>query len=184
MREPHSDRALVAHREINSDAGGATIFCVVLADGFILDCGSDGYAQRRAELLATTINNADPSAFAFARATKGQPQMTEITDEMLVRAEIAGDERCVALGRPCPPTSVYEAALTAALADHIGDAAPADQTIRDTARRCAEIADGIERGFRAINPASINGDAVALVSWTIRETFGLDGAESGAHHDR
>lgn len=42
--------ALVAHRQIHSDAGGATVFCVVLADGFIVDCGSDGYSEKRATL--------------------------------------------------------------------------------------------------------------------------------------
>ena len=68
--EIQSDRAIVAHRQINSDAGGATVFCVVLADGFILECGSDGYAQKRAELLASVINQSDPAAFDFTRAAR------------------------------------------------------------------------------------------------------------------
>jgi len=58
-----SPLALVAHRQINSDAGGATVFCVVLADGFIVDCGSDGYSKKRAELLAAAVNSAGPEKF-------------------------------------------------------------------------------------------------------------------------
>lgn len=62
-----SDKALVAHRQINSEAGGATVQCVVLADGFILDCGSDGYAERRATLIAGAVNACYPEKFRFGR---------------------------------------------------------------------------------------------------------------------
>ena len=62
-----SDRAIPCHRQINGECGGATVFCVVLADGFIVDCGSDGYAQKRSLLIADAINNADPGKFAFSR---------------------------------------------------------------------------------------------------------------------
>jgi hypothetical protein len=58
-----SPLALVAHRQIHSDAGGATVFCVVLADGFIVDCGSDGYSERRAKLLAEAVNSSGPEKF-------------------------------------------------------------------------------------------------------------------------
>jgi len=64
-----SPRALVAHRQINGECGGATVFCVVLADGFIIDCGSDGYAQKRAMLLAESVNSFGPEQFQFARRT-------------------------------------------------------------------------------------------------------------------
>lgn len=60
-------RAIVAHRQINGEYGGATVHCVVLADGFILECGSDGYADRRAKFLAQVINAADPAGFNFAK---------------------------------------------------------------------------------------------------------------------
>lgn len=62
-----SDQAIPCHRQINGEAGGATVFCVVLADGFIIDCGSGGYAQKRAILLADAVNAANPSKFAFGR---------------------------------------------------------------------------------------------------------------------
>jgi len=60
-----SPQALVAHRQINSDAGGATVFCVVLADGFIIECGSDGYSQQRAMRLAEAVNAYGAEFFAL-----------------------------------------------------------------------------------------------------------------------
>lgn len=68
-----SDMAIVAHRQINGEAGGATVFCIVLADGFIVDCGSDGYSERRAKLLAEAVNAGNPGAFRFIspRPAKG-----------------------------------------------------------------------------------------------------------------
>lgn len=48
--------AIVCHRQINSEVGGATVYCVRLADGFLVDCGSDGYAKFRAEHLARAVN--------------------------------------------------------------------------------------------------------------------------------
>jgi len=65
MEELRSARAIVAQRQINGEAGGAVVMCVVLADGFIVECGADGYAQKRARLLAESVNASDPSAFNF-----------------------------------------------------------------------------------------------------------------------
>lgn len=60
-----SPTAIVARRQVHSDCGGATIHCVVLADGFIVECGSDGYADRRAILLAQAVNSTGPEKFRF-----------------------------------------------------------------------------------------------------------------------
>ncbi|HKR17675.1 hypothetical protein [Rhizorhapis sp.] len=60
MKELQSDKALVCRREINCDQGGATVFMVLLADGFLIDCGSSGYAERRAMKLAEIINESGP----------------------------------------------------------------------------------------------------------------------------
>ena len=60
FEELQSDKALVCQREINSDAGVAGVFMVLLSDGFLIDCGSSGYAQRRAQILAEIINEAGP----------------------------------------------------------------------------------------------------------------------------
>jgi hypothetical protein len=65
MKRLMSSEALVCHRQINGESGGATVHCVVLADGFILECGSDGYAERRAGLLAEAINAYGPSSFSL-----------------------------------------------------------------------------------------------------------------------
>lgn len=62
--------ALVAHRQIHSDCGGATVFCVVLADGFIVECGSDGYSQKRATLLAEAVNANGPEKFDMRTPSK------------------------------------------------------------------------------------------------------------------
>ncbi|MCO5129785.1 MAG: hypothetical protein M9932_04380 [Xanthobacteraceae bacterium] len=62
-----SNKAIVAHRQINCDMGGATVQCVILADGFIVECGSDGHAQKRADLLAEAVNCFGAECFAFTR---------------------------------------------------------------------------------------------------------------------
>lgn len=48
--------AAVAHRQINGEAGGAIVFCVVLADGFIVECGAGGLGNARANAIAEAIN--------------------------------------------------------------------------------------------------------------------------------
>ena len=53
----NSDKALVCKREINSEQGNATVFMVLLSDGFLLDCGLH---ERRAATLAKMINEAGP----------------------------------------------------------------------------------------------------------------------------
>ncbi|AHE52661.1 hypothetical protein NX02_04590 [Sphingomonas sanxanigenens DSM 19645 = NX02] len=34
---------------------------VLLADGFLIDCGSSGYGEKRAQILAEIINEVGPS---------------------------------------------------------------------------------------------------------------------------
>jgi hypothetical protein len=60
-------KAIVGRREINGECGGATVFCVVLADGFILECGSSGYAEPRAKAIADAINATGPEKFDFRK---------------------------------------------------------------------------------------------------------------------
>jgi hypothetical protein len=60
FEELSSHKALVCRREINCDQGGATVFMVLLSDGFLIDCGSSGLAERRASILAEIINEAGP----------------------------------------------------------------------------------------------------------------------------
>jgi hypothetical protein len=72
--ELNSPRAIVAKREINGGQGGATVRCVVLADGFILECGSGRHSENRAILLAEIINASGPERFAG----KALDEMTEV----------------------------------------------------------------------------------------------------------
>lgn len=70
MSEPdmallRSDRAIVARRQINGEQGGATVACVVLADGEIIECGSGYYSEQRAALLAEAVNAFGPEKFNF-----------------------------------------------------------------------------------------------------------------------
>ncbi len=63
MAELRSPRAMVCHREISGEMGGATIHCVVLADGFIVECGSSGVSDLRAKRLAEAVNSYGPEKF-------------------------------------------------------------------------------------------------------------------------
>ena len=60
MKDLSSSKALVCHRHVAGEMGGATVWCVVLADGFILECGSGGVSQQRAIILARIINASGP----------------------------------------------------------------------------------------------------------------------------
>ena len=72
-----SDKAIVARRQVHADCGGATIHCVVLADGALIECGSDGYAEDRARLLAAAVNSFGPERFAFGRPAARDAAMKE-----------------------------------------------------------------------------------------------------------
>jgi len=52
-----SDKALVCHREINGEQGGATVWSVMAGDGFLIECGK---SEERARHLADLINEAGP----------------------------------------------------------------------------------------------------------------------------
>lgn len=58
-----SPTAIACHRQVHGEMGGATVHCVVLADGFIVDCGSDVYALGRARFLAMAVNEFGPNLF-------------------------------------------------------------------------------------------------------------------------
>lgn len=59
--ELNSDRALVCKQEHHSDAGGATIWYVLLKDAHLLDCGFGFKAEERAKGVAAAINAATPT---------------------------------------------------------------------------------------------------------------------------
>jgi hypothetical protein len=70
--ELNSPKALVCRREVNSDAGGATVHMVLLADGYLIDCGSSGFAEQRARIIADMLNEAGPDRLAFGRKYGGR----------------------------------------------------------------------------------------------------------------
>jgi hypothetical protein len=55
-----SDKAIVGQKQHRTDSGVGEIQFVILADGFMLDCGHDFRSQQRAAALATIINAAAP----------------------------------------------------------------------------------------------------------------------------
>lgn len=67
-----SDKALVAYRQVHSSAGGAVIPCVVLSDGFIIECGFDGYSGQRAKSIAKAINSYGAELFSKDELTKAR----------------------------------------------------------------------------------------------------------------
>ena len=58
-----SGAAIVATRHIAGDYGGATVWCVVLADGFIVELGCQSISEARAHTLARIINQGHEAAF-------------------------------------------------------------------------------------------------------------------------
>lgn len=53
-----SDRAIIGSRQHRTSEGVGEITYVILADGYMLDCGHDFHSQARAVALATIINAA------------------------------------------------------------------------------------------------------------------------------
>ena len=65
FEELRSDKALVCKREINGESGGATVWCVCLSDGFLIECGT-GWGEQRARVLAEIINAGGPEKLSDA----------------------------------------------------------------------------------------------------------------------
>lgn len=53
-----SHKALVCTKEHRADCGVGTVWFVLLSDGYLIDCGTQGEA--RANILASIINSAGP----------------------------------------------------------------------------------------------------------------------------
>jgi hypothetical protein len=50
--------AIVCHRQHRADCGVGTVWLVLLADGYLIDCGAEAYSEARANLMAALINAA------------------------------------------------------------------------------------------------------------------------------
>lgn len=53
-----SDKAIVGQKQHRTDSGVGMVQYVILADGFMIDCGHDYRSEQRAAALATIINAA------------------------------------------------------------------------------------------------------------------------------
>lgn len=56
MADLTSDRALVCHRDKVTSAGAGTVWSVMMADGYLLDCGIGPKGHDRAEAVAAKLN--------------------------------------------------------------------------------------------------------------------------------
>lgn len=61
-----SGRALVCRRENHSSAGLGIIYSIILADGFLIECGGGVRGETRANILAEIINDAGPEKLSHA----------------------------------------------------------------------------------------------------------------------
>ena len=65
-----SDKAIVCRKEHRTDHGVDDIVYVLLADGWLLDCGTGRVGTSRAEKLAAVINGSSPEQFSKASVNK------------------------------------------------------------------------------------------------------------------
>lgn len=60
MEKLRSPLALVCHKQHRADCGVGTVYYVLLADGYLIDCGAESASQARAETLAAIVNAGEP----------------------------------------------------------------------------------------------------------------------------
>jgi len=60
MAALRSDRALTCRNQHRTGEGVGDVWFVLLADGYLIDCGAETFSEARAELLAALINEAGP----------------------------------------------------------------------------------------------------------------------------
>lgn len=53
-----SPLAVVCHQQHRADCGVGTVWFVLLADGYLIDCGAEAYSEARANCLAELVNAA------------------------------------------------------------------------------------------------------------------------------
>ena len=60
-----SPEAIVCHKQHRADCGVGTVWFVLLADGYLIDCGAEPYSEARANILAEAVNE-NPAALSKA----------------------------------------------------------------------------------------------------------------------
>jgi len=69
--ELNSHKALVCKKEHRADCGVGTVWFVLLSDGYLIDCGTQG--QARAHVLAGIINRSGPEQLSQEALKGWQP---------------------------------------------------------------------------------------------------------------
>ena len=67
-----SDKALVSHKEHNSDKGVDIVWSVLASDGWLFECGRGRTGERRAIALAMLINDGGPEKLSHAAMTSAR----------------------------------------------------------------------------------------------------------------
>lgn len=73
MEALNSPRALVCHQQHRADCGVGTVWFVLLADGYLIDCGAEPRSEARANVLAAIINADDPAKLDEAPLSAWRP---------------------------------------------------------------------------------------------------------------
>ena len=60
MQRLRTPEAIVCHKQHRADCGVGTVWFVLLADGYLIDCGAETYSEARANTLAGIINGNGP----------------------------------------------------------------------------------------------------------------------------
>lgn len=74
MAELNSPKALVCHQQHRADCGVGTVWFVLLADGYLIDCGATGLSEARANTLADAVNSFGAVAFDKGVLSAWRPQ--------------------------------------------------------------------------------------------------------------
>lgn len=67
-----SSEAIVCHQQHRADCGVGTVWMVLLADGYLIDCGAERHSEARANILAEAINQ-NPAALSKAALCEWRP---------------------------------------------------------------------------------------------------------------
>ena len=62
----NSPTAIVCHKQHRADCGVGTVWFVLLADGYLIDCGAESASEARASTLASIINASEPERLSKA----------------------------------------------------------------------------------------------------------------------
>ena len=68
-----SPKALVCQQQHRADCGVGTAWFVVLADGYLIDCGAERHSEARANIIADLVNT-DPEKLTKEALKQWRPR--------------------------------------------------------------------------------------------------------------